>query len=288
MIIKDYIYLDENLLNSMFAQFNRGIISSISSTLGNTANKTDSSESTKSRGGGLNGFFGFDVQAISGNSQTSMESLSETQKEVINNILHDYSVDLLIEKIKENNLLKTKIEETSEGDFVLFKSYFNLYDFKHLLNIANDKMWTLQVEETIENTKKQIKELEAKQNKNKQENTFLIALKSKLKDYEKKLKEESHINNLIPVLTFGDKIFYDSDIIATANSLNICERKNFRINQSQLSVINDAERKITVFGIITTEKKKSTQMGTSKIYKVMNCFNCLQWQLMFSYQTLTY
>ena len=136
MTIKDYIYLDEESLNSSLAQFQKGLIDSYASESeseqGNKKNKS------KKYVGGLDGILSIGITGLIETETGAEESSNNSQKEIINSIIHDYAVDLLISSCKDKNLLSEDINLSDEGTFILFNSDFHIYDFEYLEDIMSE------------------------------------------------------------------------------------------------------------------------------------------------------
>ena len=236
MKTKDYIYLDEDLLNSHLAQFEKGLLTKETSEHG-----TESSDSLSESGkatAGLNGIFGIGAklqsEVIEGDSSTE----SEFTKNIVENVLSDYAVDLLIQDCSDNYVLHD-FGTAKEGDFISYSSEFQIYDFEYLESSAASPKPGPQA--------------------SKEERTAY-----RLKEAQEKSKQEGAKKNLTMLnvfSTFADRLFADSILIKFHGGIAICKRNKLRLNKAQISFENESKRKIKIFGVISTVKEKTDPTG---------------------------
>ena len=134
MNTKDYIYLDEELLNSHLAQFERGLL--IKETSEQGTESSDSVGGSSQVNSGLDGILGIGVKIQSEFIENDNSVESEFTKNVMENVLSDYAVDLLIQDCTENEVLKS-FTTAKEGDFISYSSDFRIYDFEYLKSITD-------------------------------------------------------------------------------------------------------------------------------------------------------
>ena len=264
MNIKDIIYLDETLLNSSLAQYEKGLVKGLSSESGtdttNTINKT--SETT----GGLDGLFGLGVIGTHSTSDLLENSATESQKEIINVIVHDHAIDILISYIDKSSMLKKDIITSIEGDFVLVESDFHIYDFEYLESLMStdslELFHTLNIPDELNS-----KRIEILQGRNTSE--LKGAEKAQLQKIDKEItqhKMESQrstaIFNQIHLLgKFGKNIFPSSLVVSINNAIAISANDKFRMNRSQLAMLNDSKKKIKILGKIIGIKTEFNSDG---------------------------
>lgn len=133
--MKDYIYLDEDLLNSNLAQLQRGLPTHSQVEDSTGTNKFSNSSSSNAKG--IDNFFGFGPQLLKQNGEIDGFEMTSSQKEVLNSVFHDYAVDLLLESIPEYERFITDAQDAEEGDFVYIKDKFLIYDFNHLSKVLD-------------------------------------------------------------------------------------------------------------------------------------------------------
>ena len=134
MKTKDYIYLDDGLLNSHLAQFEKGLLTK--ETVAYGTESSDTTNGSNSATVGVNGILGLGLKLQNKITYGDSNMESEFTKNMVENVLNDYAVDLLIEECSVNNLMKT-LTSASEGDFLSFSSAFRIYDFEYLKHITD-------------------------------------------------------------------------------------------------------------------------------------------------------
>lgn len=259
---KDYIYLDEELLNSHLAQFEKGLL--IKEATEHGVESSDSANSANAATFGFNGIFGIGAQLQNEITEGNNSVESDFTRNMVENVLHDYAVDLLIEDCNTNNALHD-LESANEGDFISFCSEFQIYDFEYLKDI----------------TDKSAAELLLSGNKVPEKPSSQASRKERI-DYQ--VKSEAHTKTkegyalLNAFASFADILFADSILIKLNGCLAICKRNRLRLSKAQISFENESSRKIKIFGVVSTTKKDTHPNGrvptfsTSDLDKVPSVF----------------
>ncbi|MBG9785638.1 DUF6414 family protein [Shouchella lehensis] len=152
--MKDIIYLDVDLMNSMLAQLENGLKTSYSTEDSQSREESATSRSGEEISSGLDakvsistGIFPGGSAQIGGklggkgseqNSET--ESLTEGQKDILNKQFHDAALDNLLKLLEEENKL-TKAQNASEGSLLLSSESFRFYDFNLISNSVNPELF---------------------------------------------------------------------------------------------------------------------------------------------------
>lgn len=263
--IKDYIYLDETLINSLLAQFKKGLVQSI---VKESSSEIDSGEEKINEvNAGLDGFFGFGLKAFRVNSEKEAEYVSKAEKEIINNLLHDYALDMLLEEFKTRHLLFENLVDVSEGMYVRFTSDFTIYDFEYIglstsddaLEIVKDSV-TEKNKDSIDQMNKKIKEIQ----NNKR--TASAAQKARIDLNLKLLKDELQkkanpfkpfeMTHSFTKLCLG--IYPETILIKLDEAMVFCDNKMFRMNKSQLTLLQKSKRKLTILGQVVATQEEIT------------------------------
>lgn len=140
--MKEILYLDTDIMNSMLAQLDEGLINTFSMENTEQEVETLATTSTTSKGAGIKGqvklstgmFPGGDIQLGSdlkgsgSTSEASSKSMLDGQKDIINKAFHDYALEVLINKLHENELIGD-LENLKEGDIFFQESSIRFYDF---------------------------------------------------------------------------------------------------------------------------------------------------------------
>ncbi|WP_217925299.1 DUF6414 family protein [Enterococcus gallinarum] len=155
--MKEYIYLDEELLNSVLAQYEEGLISSFSKESGSSGARQESSETTTE--GGIDGIVSIGAKYVKGVKEQSGTELTESQSRTIDYVLKDYGVDILLNKIDDYEKKKSSIQDADEGDFVVLSSPFQIYDFNLIANISAPKNMSIFMQEPAETDKSEIRKI---------------------------------------------------------------------------------------------------------------------------------
>lgn len=263
--MKDYIYLDEELLNSNLAQLQEGLPTS--SQVESETGSVRHSDTEKAVSKGLNNLLGFGSEYIKQNTELDGFEMTSSQREVLDSVFHDYAVDLLLDSIPEYENLVTSIDNAEEGNYIFIKDYFNIYDFDHLSKTLDmDKLKPIMSgQETIElnELRNQRSKLQKARKQNPQLAGNINELNLKIKALEDDQKTSlKGIKNLELIKIFSDycnNIFPNSTLIRIKKGLVIARKNWFRNSGEQISLLTESNRKIVVFGIVSSVKEKTYQ-----------------------------
>lgn len=247
--MKEIIYLDTKLVNSILAQVDQGLIlkqiSEENSSNADTEEVATQSTSAKSGGGGFSPFVNGAISKSDSNIDKHSFVYSKGNRELLETAIDDYSLDLLIDKLSE--LLKNAIS-AQEGDFVTDTGDFTVYNFSYLKRAVDEDALKLFIPEQISELEKLKSELSK------------LSKKDKMKHSDKIKEIESAIENALPSVlrkvtdfsNYMDGLFKDCVLFKVEKNICICENKNIRIPQSTLSLLNGTKRKVTMLGIVTS------------------------------------
>lgn len=263
--MKDYIYLDEELLNSNLAQLQEGLPTS--SQVESSTGSLRRSDTEKAVSKGLNNLLGFGSEYLKQNAEIDGFEMTSSQKEVLDSVFHDYAVDLLLKSIPEYEELVTSIDSAEEGNYIFIKDNFNIYDFDHLSKTLDmDKLKPIMSgQETIELN--ELRNRRSKLQKGRKQNPQLVGninelnLKIKALEDDQKTSLEG-IKNLELIKIFSDycnNIFPNSTLIRIKKGLVFARKNWFRNSGEQISLLTESNRKIVVFGIVSSVKEKTYQ-----------------------------
>lgn len=132
--LKDYIYLDRELLYSIVAQLEQGVITKSSYSTNSSKSTTTNNSEDETLSGGVSLINVLKGSMSTKESTGTSSALTDGQSEVIDNELHDSLVDLLISKHK--SIFKIDLDSSNTGEFVSFGSTFKPYDFDMLSLIS--------------------------------------------------------------------------------------------------------------------------------------------------------
>ncbi len=241
---KDYIYLDDDLLNSYLAQFEKGLLTKETAEHG--IENTDSIGGASTGTIGATGIFGIGLKLQNEITENDNSVESEFTKNVVENVLSDYAVDLLIEDCDTNNLLRD-FAVAKEGDFISLSSKFQIYDFEYLKSITELSLLKplLDADEPPVSPGPQASKQER------------VKYQKDLHNYNSSTEKAENGFKLINDLsTFANNLFSDSILVTINNGLSICKRNKLRLNKAQISFENESNKHIKIFGIVSTVKKE--------------------------------
>ncbi|MEO5301484.1 DUF6414 family protein [Enterococcus cecorum] len=143
--MKEYIYFDEDLINSTLAQLDKGLIKNISE--GDEQTNSQSESNSKDSNFGLDGIFGVGVQLTQQISKFNSTEYSATQNRMLEYALNDYSVDLIISKIAQTEKFVDDVTQAEEGKIIVFSGEFSIYDFDLIKQITDESIVSLLVDD---------------------------------------------------------------------------------------------------------------------------------------------
>lgn len=130
--MKEIIYLDTNLVNSLLAQQNAGLVTK----LVNENSESDSNaeggfdQTATSVSGGVSTLIKAGVNHSAIENENYNIVFSRSNRNLIETALDDYSLDLLLQELENDKLLKSS--DFRDGDFVFTVGRFDFFDFEQL------------------------------------------------------------------------------------------------------------------------------------------------------------
>ena len=275
--MKEYIYFDEDLINSTLAQLDKGLIKNISE--GDEQTNSQNSGGSKDVNTGIDGIMGFGVQLTQQISKFHSTEYSATQNRMLEYALNDYSVDLIISKIAQTEKFVDDVTQAEEGKIIVFSGEFSIYDFDLIKQITDESIVSLLVDDNY--NEKDVKKLESQINRAKNRVKKQPQLAKDIRVFEERLSEiKSIINsnkkaktgyNLInKVSKVADSILGGNIFIKSDNSLSLCKRECFRLNQGQIALLTESKRKINILAIVTAIKDEIHPEGTTEDFEPKN------------------
>ena len=252
--MKEIIYLDTKLVNSIIAQNDQGLVLKRAFDKGETnSNSEETTQATSlNTSGGVTVGANFNVNR--GESNTDKQSLvySETNKELIEVATHDYALDILLEILKD----KIVNDCADDGQFIQQNDRVTFYDFKKLYESMDTGKLKLLMPDIFQPIEKIEKELSK------------ISKSNKIKFEDKIAELQKQLDNSLPEIfkklnTFSDYMvgLYDGAILAKINNtLSICEPENIRLKPSLLSIMNLSNRKATILGIVVAKESGNSSI----------------------------
>ncbi|MDO6849226.1 hypothetical protein Q4S57_14795 [Priestia megaterium] len=261
--MKDIIYLDTEIMNSMLAQLNNGLITNFSSEQSSQESETEGQQSLRGESAGLNagakvgtgalGGFNLNIGAKIGSQGTESSNTSrsflEGEKDILNKTFDDYALDVLENKLVEDDLLKHGPNFT-EGDLYLGEAPFRFIDFsilKNLLNynsiqnimLHNDESSILDLDEALKIIEKKKKgKLSAKEQQKMSEAEKMI------EDYENILPVIKTFKNIQLFSEYTSEALGDLSIIRAGDTVGFIKKQFLRESPISLSFRTDKTRSV--------------------------------------------
>lgn len=267
--MKEIIYLDTEIMNSLLAQLDQGITSSYSNEQTNQTSEGVANQSSVGKKSGIDASikmssgalpggeigFGSSIGSSDGETETSSRRFTEGQRDLLNKKFHDYSLDILINKLKDNELLIN--DELNEGDLIESTGQYDFYDFSLINAASNADMWkeVMGWEESDTDpvfTKKEAKRVHDK----------IISGKTLTKKEEDNREEalaihQKHIetNSIVDIMKMmevysstTDRLFRDLTFIKSRKLVGLLKKEFLRESTESLSFRGKNSRKAIILG----------------------------------------
>ena len=255
--MKEYVYLDMDLVNSYLAQLDEGILNKM--VIGqNTADSKQEAggetltHTTKGAGsiGILNGSHEYSTTEI--DKYNTVYSVANS--ELVETALADYSLDVLFDKLKAKNLLKEDTADWSDGSIIFMQDDFKVFNFEQLKkSVDKDNLDNVLLpEEKLDDALVELEKLTKTPH-------LRVKHKTKINEIKQWLKENDPYTNFRDILRFAsysEVLFPETILFKIGNSLSMCEKKNIRINNPILTFLSQTKRKANLLGIVIAKRDK--------------------------------
>ena len=256
--MKEIIYLDTNLVNSLLAQQNAGLVTK----LVNENSESDSNaeggfeQSTTTVSGGFTAL----VKADGNHSRTENENynivFSRSNRNLIETALDDYSLDLLLQELENDKLLKSS--DFRDGDFVFVVGKLDFFDFEQLKNVS-----TFDEIEDILPEYDEFKKLQSEYKRVKN-NTR----KEQLKD-EISHNGWNNLESIRSMSAYFERLFPSSNLAKVSNTISVLPKEFMKVPTAQLGLMQLSERQIKILGICSSTFDEQTPSDLSMMANSM-------------------
>lgn len=239
--MKEIIYLDNTLVNSLLAQFDKGVLSRKINSTGSELKSNHTDSKTNEFSGGVSSAVSMSYMKNKSESDASSSSKNDNESQELES--NDYKLDMLLERIDDENTGNINILH-NDGNI-------RLYNFKRLEKVMNDGIIDIFSEDhffnlIIKDKIDKLKESDEYQN-SKRKSPKKKAIDNEINKLKKSYREvdSDTFNNIYAVRTFakmGDALYPDSCLVKIDNCLMICPKDNFRANEATLSLFNKSEK----------------------------------------------
>lgn len=264
-MVKNIIYIDNDLLNSTIAQNDGGVALSKSDSLSNTKTESESNNGKASLSAKIKVPFS-EVEAGLGGGVGHRTDVSTAESQLLDTVFHDYSLNILLDELSDQ--LKRTETGLSINDYVVFNSNFSAYDFQQLKNVTDvdvfkkfEESMNLANKDEIQELKERIKQLKKAPNKDR---TTIAQIEQEQKSLEHSLGDTGDIFKLLNgFANLADALYPNTVLFSTENSITLANKKNFRISTSQISSLSNASHEIKIFGIVMSKQNSDTTTDMS-------------------------
>lgn len=247
-----------DLVNSYLAQLDEGVLTKIVSGQNiSNSNQEEGGEtisnSTKGSGG---------VGIINGSHEYSKTEIdkyntvySVNNSELVETALADFSLDILINKLRDKDILKEDNSTWLDGDLVFTQNDFKVFNFEQLKksvekeNLDNVLLPESKLDDAIVELEKISKTPQLR-----------VKHKERIEYLKKWIKENDPYNNFRDILRFANYsnvLFPDTILFKIGNTLSMCTKNNIRINTPILTFLSQTNRKVNLLGIVLSKKSKN-------------------------------
>ena len=257
--MKEIIYLDTKLVNSLLAQQNSGLITRLVNENGVSDSKTESNaeQQTVTSDIGLSAL----LKANGGYSETNIDSynfvFSKSNKNLVETALDDYSLDLLIKSLDESQ--KIKYSEYEDGDIISTTGELTAFDFKQLAEASN----LVEIESMLPGYDDfQRKRMEVRK----------LRDRDKYLDKSKRLQSELEADSwnsfdmLKNMSSYMKKLLPETNLVKINDTFSILPIEFLRVQNVQLSFMQLGKREIKMLGICSSTIDEQIPSDFSHMY----------------------
>ena len=243
--MKEIIYLDTKLVNSLLAQQNSGLITKLVNEDGESDARTEGSteQTTTSSDAGISAL----LKATGSYSNTNVDSynfvFSKSNKNLVETALDDYSLDLLITGLEAKNLIKHS--DYQDGDLISVSGELTVFNFEQLAETSNleEISFLLPGYDEFKSLKSEYGKIKGRDKYLPRAKEIQEALSTNGWDVFEMIKHMSvYLKKLLP----------ETNLIKISNTFSILPLEFLRVQSVQLSFMQLGKRKIKMLGICSS------------------------------------
>lgn len=256
--MKEIIYLDTNLVNSLLAQQNAGLVTK----LVNENSESDSNaeggfdQTATSVSGGVSTLIRADVNHSAIENENYNIVFSRSNRNLIETALDDYSLDLLLQELENDKLLKSS--DFRDGDFVFVVVKLDFFDFEHLKNVS-----TFDEVEDILPEYDEFKKLQSEYKRVKN-NTRKEQLKDKISH-----NGWNNLESIRSMSAYFERLFPSSNLAKVSNTISVLPKEFMKVPTAQLGLMQLSGRQIKILGICSSTFDEQTPSDLSMMANSM-------------------
>lgn len=267
--MKHFLYIDTDIINSIIAQSEKGLVANITaeSQRKNESSDVNSLENSTDGSAGINllSLIKTRVDVERKGVDENSHKTSESTKEIMTKTLHDASFDMAYSIINVTTI-DERNEALSEGEYIELVRKFDFIDFDYLISLFDEKgiidFLKKSESKNVNDSIKTITEgFNRKQRRNIQKaGNEITKLKDNNNQYDNTYRVINALKNIIPC----EKMLITSDGVLIPT-----ENKFFRINPKNMGFMYGGE--IHCVGMVTNivEKDKVEESNNDNVFVVL-------------------
>jgi ubiquinone biosynthesis protein COQ9 len=259
--MKEIIYLNTDIMNSMLAQLEEGLIVNYALEQNTQESESEGQQSVRGKKAGLSGQvragtgflpggefrFGASIGNDGSESEHESRTILEGQKDILNKAFHDYALEVLIKALNDNELINDSEKDFKEGDLHLGESTFRFYDFdllrKTMDYTALEDLMLGQVK-NLDISLAEAKKIVSKPNPNAKEREKMDSALMVTRAYEAAKPIIDIFKQLNSLSTFASNMLEGLTIIKTEDKIGLLKKDYLRESTESLSFRTDTSRRI--------------------------------------------
>lgn len=273
--MKQFIYLDTDIVNSIIAQADNGIINDIKMEEGNIFTKSENNTISTDINGGVKGSL-FNI--VNAEAKLNLEAkigkdrdISNTTRQIIEKTMHDATFDIAYNYIKAKKIEIGNNLNDDCGEYVELKRVFDFVDLNYVEGLFSKNGLIDYLKKSTSDEIRKTATIMTNNLNREQKRTSTNQINVEIKKaIDEKNKEFDNISDIINA--FRKMIPYNRMLISNDGYLIPLDEKYFRVNPSSVGFMYGGD--ITCVGMITNIIGKDTNPNDDK-----NIFATLQFSI---------
>ena len=266
--MKQFIYLDNDIVNSIIAQKDNGLIQDIKLGESNTLGQTEQNAISTDVDGGIKGAI-FNV--VSTEAKLNLGAKIGKDKNISNTTMHDATFNMAYEYIDATKIEIGNNENDDYGKYVELTRMFDFVDLEYLEGLFSKNGLIDYIKKSTSEQIKKEASIATNQLNRQQSRAMSNQISSEIKrTIDEKNKEYDNISDIINA--FKKMIPYSRMLISNDGYLIPLDEKYFRVNPTSIGFMYGGD--ITCVGMITNIIGKDTNPEDEK-----NIFASLQFSV---------
>lgn len=256
--MKEIIYLDTNLVNSLLAQQNAGLVTKLVNENSESDSNTEGGfdQTATSVSGGVSTLIRADVNHSAIENENYNIVFSRSNRNLIETALDDYSLDLLLQELEDDKLLKSS--NFRDGDFVFTVGKLDFFDFEQLKNV-----FTFDEIEDILPEYDEFKKLQSEYKRVKN-NTRKEQLKNEISH-----NGWNNLESIRSMSAYFERLFPSSNLAKVSNTISVLPKEFMKVPTAQLGLMQLSGRQIKILGICSSTFDEQTPSDLSMMTNSM-------------------